>query len=90
MTQLMPSSQREDNFETQVRRNASQISNKNSADLELAEHMNDYGFLTSETAYRLWDAMCELQKVPTTTLANASITSCRCQLHDVTEEMVCL
>jgi len=86
----MPSSQREDNIETQVRLNASQIQNENGADNELAEHLNAYDFLTSETAYRLWGVACELQKQPNIKFVNASITGCRCRLHDVTEEMVCL
>lgn len=86
----MPSSQREDNFETQVRRDGSQISDKDSADPGLAEHTNNYDFLTSETSYRLWEVACELQKGPNTTLVNASVTSCRCQVRDLTEEMVCL
>lgn len=86
----MPSPRREDNVETQDRTNASQIINNSSADPELAEHMKSYDFLTRETAYRLWGVACELQKRPTATLVNTSITSCRCQLHDLTEEMVCL
>jgi hypothetical protein len=86
----MPSSQREDNIETQLRRSASQISDENGADPGLTEHMNNYDFLTSETAYRLWEVTCELQKGLNTTLVNASVTSCRCQLRDSTEDMVCL
>jgi hypothetical protein len=86
----MLSSQREDNIETQLRRNASQISDKNGADPGLTEHMNNYDFLTSETAYRLWEVTCELLKGPDITLVNASVTSCRCQLRDSSEEMVCM
>lgn len=83
----MLDSPREDNIETQLRLNSSQMQNKNGADPELAEHLNAYDFLTSETAHRLWGVICELQKEPN---MNASVTSCRCQLYDVTEEMVCL
>lgn len=86
----MSDSHREDNIETQVRLNSSQMQNKNGADFELAEHLDAYDFLISETAYRLWGVICELQKEPNTTLTNASVTSCRCQLYDMTEEMVCL
>ncbi|KAI4821466.1 hypothetical protein E4T44_10325 [Aureobasidium sp. EXF-8845] len=67
---LLPSSQREDNIETQLRRNASQILDKNGVDPGVTEHMENYDFLTSETAYRLWEVTCELQKGPNTTLVN--------------------
>lgn len=85
----MPDSHREDNIETQVRQNFSQIQDKYGVDHELAEHLDTYDFLTSETAYRLWGVTCELQKEPNTILVNASVTTCRCQLHDIMEEMVC-
>ncbi|KAH0366637.1 hypothetical protein KCU65_g5274, partial [Aureobasidium melanogenum] len=82
---LKPSSNREDDFATQVRTSASQLLNyENSPSPELAEHMETNDFLTSETAYRLWNLKSELQMGPNT---NESITSCRCQLHDLMEDM---
>lgn len=85
---MKPSSNREDDFATQVRTSASQLLNyENSPSPELAEHMETNDFLTSETAYRLWNLKSELQMGPNT---NESITSCRCQLHDLMEDMVCL
>ncbi|KAG9809560.1 hypothetical protein KCU63_g21519, partial [Aureobasidium melanogenum] len=88
---LKSSSNREDDFATQVRITASQILNdENSPSPELAEHMKTYDFLTSETAHHLWILKCELQTRPNITLTNEFITSCRCQLHDSMEDMVCL
>ncbi|KAG9758099.1 hypothetical protein KCU75_g11563, partial [Aureobasidium melanogenum] len=85
---LKPSSNREDDFATQVRTTASQIFNDvNSPSPELAEHMKTYDFLTSETAHHLWILKCELQTRPNITLTNEFITSCRCQLHDSMEDM---
>ncbi|KAH0262262.1 hypothetical protein KCU91_g13517, partial [Aureobasidium melanogenum] len=82
---LKPSSNREDDFVTQVRTSASQVLNdENSPSPELAEHVRTYNFLTSETAYRLWIRNSELQTGLNT---NESITSCRCQLHDSMDDM---
>ncbi|KAG9526186.1 hypothetical protein KCV07_g812, partial [Aureobasidium melanogenum] len=86
---LKPSSIREDDFATQVRTTASQMLNdENSPSPELAEHMKTYDFLTSETAHHLWTLKCELQTRPNITLTNEFITSCRCQLHDLMEDMI--
>ena len=91
VVQLLPSSNREDDFATQVRTNASQISNdENTPSPELAEHMKTYDFLSSETAHHLWVVKCELQRRPEIALANESVTSCRCQIHDSMKDMVCL
>lgn len=85
----MPSSNREDDFATQVRTSASQISEvENGPSPELDEHLKIYDFLTSETARHLWVVKCELQRRPNITLTNEFVTSCRCQLHDSMEDMV--
>lgn len=91
IVQLLPNSNREDDFATQVRTNASQILNdENTPSPELAEHMKTYDFLSSETAHHLWILKCELQRSPGIALTNESIASCRCQLQDFMEDMVCL
>ncbi|KAK6007076.1 hypothetical protein QM012_006084 [Aureobasidium pullulans] len=85
---LMPSSNREDDFATQVRRNASQVSSdENTPSPDLAEHMKTYDFLSSETAQHLWIVKCEVQRRPDMTLTNEVVTSCRCQLDDLMENM---
>ncbi|KAI5200136.1 hypothetical protein E4T39_05909 [Aureobasidium subglaciale] len=77
-------SNREDDFATQVRLNASQkIDKRDELSAELVEYMSTYDFLAREKALQLRNVISERSTAP----ADHSITRCRCQLSDTKEEM---